>query len=192
MADPYVLKNEGGVQFSPHPDGQTPAACVDFLDLGNRVKTFPGSEPKLVYCVALVFASGELNEAGRLHEVSKEFTASMHEKASLRKFLEDWRGKTYTKEEVAQGIPADKLVGKTCLLTVEHKESARGRTYASIRGIAPLPKQIPAPTFTGYVRAPFWEERKKAYATEASQFERDHTPKVHPYPEMADDFDIPF
>ena len=123
MADPYVLKNEGGAQFSPHPEGQYPAVCVDFLDLGERVKTFPGSEPKLTYCIALVFQSGEKNEAGRLHEVSAEFTASMHEKSSLRKLLEDWRGKTYTKEEVTQGIPADKLVGKSCLLTVEHKTS---------------------------------------------------------------------
>lgn len=176
MADKYTLKGgEDRAQFAPHPDGQHPMVCVDFLDLGERVRTFPGTAPKLTYSIALVFASGEVNEAGRLHEVSKEFTASMHEKASLRKFLEEWRGKSYTKEQLKQGIPADKLVGVSCLCTVEHKTSEAGRTYANLRGIAPLPKQIPAPVVTGYTRAPFWEERKKKYAEEAARFHADHT-----------------
>lgn len=174
MADSFMLKNDGGSQFSPHPEGQYPAVCVDFLDLGNRVKSYPGAEPKLAYCVALVFQTGEQNEGGRLHEVSAEFTASMHEKASLRKLLEDWRGKTYTKDEVKQGIPADKLVGRPCLLTVEHKESGSGRVYAKIRGIGPLPKAMTTPTLPKYERPQFWTERKTAYKAEAEKFERDH------------------
>lgn len=175
MSDKFLLRGgEDRAQFAPHPDGQHAMVCVDFLDLGERVRTFPGSPPKLTYSIALVFCSGETNEAGRLHEVSKEFTASMHEKASLRKFLEEWRGKSYTKEQLKDGIPADKLCGVPCLITVEHKVSEAGRTYANIRGITPLPKQIPAPTISGYQRAPFWEERKKRYAQEAAQFHAQH------------------
>lgn len=189
MADAFLLKNDSGPSIPPHSEGQFPSVCVDFLDLGNRVKQFPGSPPKLTYCIAVSFQSGEKDAQGRMLTVNAEFTASMHEKASLRKFLEDWRGKTYTKEEVAQGIPADKLVGRPCLLTVEHKVSGGGRTYAKIRGIAPLPKQIPAPVLPAYERPAFWDERKKAYATEAAQFERDHAPHSDPpfSPEDLDD-----
>lgn len=197
MADKFTLTDSGKTQFSPHPEGQFAALCVDFLDLGERVKVFPGSPPKLVYCVGLVFASGEMNETGRLHEVSKEFTASMHEKASLRKFLEDWRGKTYTKDDLKAGIPADKLAGKSCLLTVEHKTSAAGRTYASIRGVAPLPKQMVAQLDAEYTRAPFWDERKKSYASEAAAFHVEHDitdPDFESVPAaLADDDDsLPF
>lgn len=172
MADKFTLKDDAKSQFSPHPEGQFPAVCVDFIDLGEKVEQFEDNPAKLVYKVALVWQTGEANEAGRLHEVSAEFTASMGDRANLRKVLEDWRGKSYSKDELKAGIPADKLVGRACLLTVEHKDSRAGRTYAKVRGIAPLPKGLAKPEVPEYTRPEFWAERKREYAEGAAKFRK--------------------
>jgi len=41
----------------PHPEGQFAATCVDIVDLGERVETYPGSPPRIVRKVVLVFAT---------------------------------------------------------------------------------------------------------------------------------------
>ena len=37
--------------------------CVDVIDMGQRVKSFAGTDPYLAHEVSLVFQSGEVNEA---------------------------------------------------------------------------------------------------------------------------------
>lgn len=169
MADKLTLKGGEDQKFAPHPEGQYAAVCVDFLDLGPKVEQYGDEPAKLTYKVALVYHTGEMN-GDKPYEVSVEVTASMHEKATLRKLLEDWRGKSYTEDELRHGIPADKLAGVPCLLTVEHKKSGKGRLYAKIRGINPLPKGMPKPELPKYERAAFWEERKAEYAAGAKAF----------------------
>lgn len=39
---------------------------------------------------------------GSPHTISKRFTASLHAKAGLRKFLESWRGRPSPPEELAR------------------------------------------------------------------------------------------
>ena len=71
-----------------------------------------------------------------------------------------------------QGVPLHKLTGQAALITVEHKTSQKGRTYANVKGITPLPPQmaVAAPSAEGYSRAEYIEERKKAYAQESRTF----------------------
>lgn len=69
--------------------------------------------------------------------ISKEYTLSMHEKASLRKDLGAWRGKQFTDEE-AKTFDIAKLVGVYCMVNVTHSES-NGKEYANVAGLSPLP-----------------------------------------------------
>lgn len=178
MADEINAKDNGGGGFLPHPEGQFGAVCVDTIDLGERLKTW-GNKPKVSPMCALVFMTGEENEStGHLHDVHQEFTVSMFESASLRLFLEAWRGRSYTEEQAKAGVPLHKLVGQAALISVEHKKSAKGRTYAVIKSIMPLPKGMiaPAVNLDGYERAAFWEDRKKGYRDELANFRATSAP----------------
>ena len=186
MADKLTLTDKGGdSKFLPHPTGQFPAVCVDAIDLGPKVKTFPGSPPSEGYEIALVFATGERQEDGSLHTVSMSFTPSLNAKANLRKFLEAWRGRAYTEDQVKGGVPMDKFVGVPAYLNITHKTSAAGRTYAVVGSVMPLPKGLTAPTVAGYERAPYWQTRKEEYAKEVAAF---RAAQVHAKPESFDDF----
>ena len=173
MADEINVKGSES-KFRPHPEGQFPAVCVDTINLGERVEQYPGKPARVVHKCAVVFLTGAENpDTGELHDLSAEFTVSMHENAGLRKLLESWRGKSYSEDEAEKGVPLHKLVGVGALVSVEHKKSGSGRTYAKIKSISPLPKQIAKPTLPEYKRPEFWEERKKAYAAEVAKFRGD-------------------
>jgi hypothetical protein len=182
-----------GTSFAPHPEGGFPMVCVDTIDLGEKVEQFPGSPAKIVHKCAVVFQSGEKNEEGRLFDLSAEYTVSMYETAALRKLLEAWRGKAYTEEQAKQGVPVHKLVGQAALIQVTHKTSGKGRTYAKVGSIMPLPKGMSAPTLPAYTRADFWAERKAEYAAEVAKHRGSQFGDEYPNePGDADDTDLPF
>jgi hypothetical protein len=183
MADVINAKDNGGGGFKPHPEGQFGAVCVDVIDLGERLKTW-GDKPKVAQMCALVFMTGEQNEeTGHLHDVHQEFTVSMFESANLRLFLEAWRGRSYTEEQAKDGVPLHKLVGQPALISVTHKASKKGRTYATIQSIMPLPKGMVAPSVDPeqYERASFWADRKKGYADELATFRSRTAPAADEY-----------
>lgn len=191
-------------KFSPHPEGQFAARCVDVVDLGEKVEQYPGFPQRLSHKCLLIFRTGQTNaDTGEIIDIAKEFTVSMGEKANLRKFLEDWRGKSYQAAQIEQGVPLHKLTGQPALITVEHKTSGKGRTYANVKGITPLPPQmaVAAPSAEGYTRAEYIEERKKTYAQESRAFRKAAAAPPSDPSEMddsdynaatADDSDLPF
>ncbi len=175
MSDPINAKGSDS-KFKPHPEGQFVAVCADTIDLGERVETFAGTPPKLAKKCAIVFRTGERNEqTGEPVDIAREFTVSMGEKANLRKFLEQWRGKPYNAQQVEDGVPVDKLTGQPALLTVSHSVSSQGKTYANITACVGVPKQMQgsAPAIGDYVRAEFWAKKKKEYREAADKFRAD-------------------
>jgi hypothetical protein len=174
MADTLIAKGGTEAKFRPHPEGQYVAQCVDTIDLGNKVESFPGTPDKLAHKIVLVFRTGEVNEqTGEVIDIAREFTLSMNEKANLRKFLEQWRGKPYTAEQAEAGVPLHKLVGNFALITVAHRTSGAGRTYANLTACVGLPKQMSEAAkdmSKGYTRADYWQQRKDEYAQGVQAF----------------------
>ena len=196
MADQITAKDEG-VKFLPHPEGQYGARCVDVIDLGNRVEQYQGKPPRVAHKCALVFDAGEKNpENGEPHVVHVEFTVSMFERAGLRLFLESWRGRSYREDEARDGVPLHKLEGAAALISVEHKESKGGRTYAKIKTISPLPKGMAPPELNGYKRAEFWAKKKEEYAAELAKAQPkkvdDDFRDFPEAPDAYDESDLPF
>jgi len=167
--DATTAKDSGG-GFTPHSEGQHGVVCVDVINLGTKLETFPGAEPREVDKVALVFASGERQEAGQLVLLTVEMTLSMNEKANLRKFLESWRGRSYTAEQAEKGVPLEKLQGNTALVSVEHITTKTGRRFAKVQSVAPLPQAMAMSTdkvaalLEEYERPQFFADRKEEYA----------------------------
>jgi hypothetical protein len=137
-------KKEGG-NFKQVEPGMYPARCYSMIEIGTIDTEFNG-ETKKAHKVSITW---ELpTEKAVFHEdrgeepfvVSKTYTLSMHEKATLRKDLESWRGKGYTEEE-AKRFDITKLLGQPCNLNVIHvpgKEA--GKTYVQVASISPLMK----------------------------------------------------
>jgi hypothetical protein len=77
--------------------------------------------------------------------ISKEFTLSLHEKATLRNFLKNWRGKDFTDEE-AKSFDIETLVGAPCMLNITHKPKKDGSgVYAEIGSVSAMPKGFVCP-----------------------------------------------
>lgn len=171
MADAVHVPGSAPSKFKPHPAGTFAAQCVDTIALGARVKNYKDEEPYLAQTAAIVFRTGAINdETGEMVDMDAEFTISMHERAALRQFLENWRGATYTAEQAALGIDLEKLLGQWAFISVEQKPSRNQRIYGKIKSIMPLPKEMPRPAFPTYARVDRWALKKADYAKEAAAF----------------------
>lgn len=178
MSDVITAKGSDS-KFKPHAEGQFVGQCMDTIDLGETVESFAGQPDKIAHKCALVFRTGERNEdTGDFIDIAREFTVSMGEKANLRKFLEQWRGKAYTSDQIEEGVPLHKLTGNHGLLTVAHRTSAKGNTHANITACVGIPKQMLSSVekFDGYVRGEWWGKRKKEYAEAVRKFRAENAP----------------
>jgi hypothetical protein len=73
---------------------------------------------------------------GKRFTTSQSFTASLADKSKLRPFLESWRGKAFTQEELAY-FDLEKLIGVNCTLNLIEKEKRGGGKTTVIQAIMP-------------------------------------------------------
>lgn len=202
-ADSVVVQVNGGDgQFEPHPEGTFLARCVDVIDLGEKVEQFEMNPKKLVPKIALVFVTGEFREFNgkpELHTLTKEFTASFGDRANLRKFAESWRGKSYKDSELTNGVDFGKMAGAYAQISVEHKVSRQGRTFANIASISPVMKGVEKPAHLGaeYERPKYLMDKKAQYAEDAAKFRKEigappASTDFREPPKAASDDDLPF
>lgn len=150
-----IAKGDVQGEFELAPEGMFLAVCVDVVDMGivenPRFHRKDGSVLKQ-HKVRLVFALDELRSDGRTHLIGKQFTLSLSEKSKLRPFLESWRGKRFTEDEL-KGFDLEVLLGKSCNVTISHDTGKDGRTWANIVSISGLVKgQQPLEVPATYVR----------------------------------------
>lgn len=131
--------------YTPPEAGTFAARCASLIDLGTQTSVWEGEE-KRAHKVLISFEvldPDNRRSDGSPHLVSKRFTASLHAKAGLRKFLESWRGRPFTAEELA-GFDLKAVVGLTCLVGIVH-EAKGDKVYANLSSVMKLPKGMPAP-----------------------------------------------
>lgn len=184
-------KGENGATFQPAPAGVHQAVCVDVVDLGVLDVTWQG-QTKRQHKVNLAWQINEDRDDGKPFLVFKRYTLSLHEKAGLRKDLESWRGRKFTREE-EMGFDLESIIGANCLLNVTHNEVG-DRTYANVVSIMPLAKGMPILHARDYVRKVEREAsgsevartQANEHAAVQAQYDEAHQP-----PPLTDD-DIPF
>jgi hypothetical protein len=119
-------------KYTPAPEGLHQAVCVDLVDLGLE-QTPWGEIPR----VRLVWQLEIMNEETRKRFlVSKKYRPSLHEKATLRKDLECWRGKKFTPDEL-KGFDLETVLGANAQLQIIHNLSQNGSIYANVQAIVP-------------------------------------------------------
>lgn len=155
--------SEGAAGSYQLPEAGTFAArCVRLIDLGTQESFFEG-EINTAHKILIAFEitdNENRRDDGSPHIVQKRFTASLHPKAALRKFLEAWRGKPFTPAELA-GFDLKVLLGQNCLIGLVH-ESRGDKTFANISSVMRLPKGMPAsegtePLMHFDLAAPDWQ-----------------------------------
>jgi hypothetical protein len=139
-----------GGNFEPIPTGNYPARCYSMVHMGTIEETILGTTKKL----NKVRVTWELPTEMKVFKeengeqpmvISKEFTLSMHEKATLRNFLKNWRGKDFTEEE-AKAFDIERLIGAPCMLNITHKAKKDGSgVYAEIGSVSTMPKGYVCP-----------------------------------------------
>lgn len=135
--------------FEPAPVGNHVARMYRIINIGTVEEEYMG-EVKQLNKILLTFElcnekkEFKEGEGERPISVSREFTFSMGPKANLRKFIEGMLG-TAMKDDEANLLDVETLLGKACLLNVVHKVSGAGKTYALIQNASPLPKGMDAP-----------------------------------------------
>lgn len=141
--------------YAPAPEGTQQGVCVDVIDLGMKPNAFKNGE--LQHKIRIIWQIDELREDGLRFTVGKQYTLSLHEKATLRRDLEAWRGKKFTEDDLkGDGFDVEKLVGANALLAITHERSSTDPTkvFANVTTISPLLKNMPKLAMLGYERKP--------------------------------------
>jgi hypothetical protein len=127
--------------YTPAPEGVHQAVCVDVIDKGMvETKGFDGKPPKKKHMVSIAWQIDETRDDGKRYLVYRRYTLSLNEKASLRKDLESWRGRKFTRDE-EMGFDVEKLIGVNCMLNIQHNVSGE-KTYANVVSVMPLHKSL--------------------------------------------------
>jgi hypothetical protein len=180
-----VSKPEGG-EFEQLQPGTYQAVCKGIFDIGKQKQEYNG-EVKYPEQIIMVF---EINErmtidkyAGERFNLSKWYTKSLHEKAKLRKDLENWRGKDFTHDEL-KGFDIEVLIGINCMISVIKSLSGKsviGSISSMMKGVEKLTIEKP------YTETPEWIQKLRDKSFPGQEMPND------PYnPNNTKDEDIPF
>lgn len=136
--------DSGGKEFEQAAAGNHVARCIGMIDIGTQENSYEG---KTTYARKIVLRFELPNEvmqdgdyAGKPFIVGKYYTASLSEKANLRKDLESWRGRPFTQEEL-MGFDSKNILDKPCMVNVVHTDKKK----AKIASIAPIPRGLEIP-----------------------------------------------
>lgn len=113
--------------------------CYAIYDLGTQEnKKFNGQDRKVLFLFEIPELTYEIEEDGEKKTIRKtksiDFTNSLHRKANMRPFLENWRGKKFTSDEL-KGFDLKKVLGVNGYLNL-----VREKEYLNIGSISPLKK----------------------------------------------------
>ena len=106
MADTIVAKGTKS-SFTPHPEGQFLAQCVDTIDMGEKVEAFQGQPPKITPKCVLVFRTGEVNEQGQptlLRDSKGEVVRSRLDESTLREVATATKGEYHPLGLLGEGL----------------------------------------------------------------------------------------
>jgi hypothetical protein len=146
-----LTAKESGSTFQKVAPGAYPARCFRLIDIGTQRGEWAGKPTVRHQCIISWELPNELIEtgeyAGKPYSVSKFYTISLNEKANLRKDLESWRGREFTKEEL-DGFDLKNILGKPCMVSVIHEKDK-----VKVSGVMAMPKGLKLPE---QINPSFW------------------------------------
>lgn len=145
-----IAKESGGGTFTPVPPGMYLARCYRIVDLGTQKSEYLGQVKNLPKVMLQFEVHGEddagkplVTGKGEPMSISKNFTLSLAEKATLRKDLQTWRGKEFTAEEL-RGFSIENVLGAWAMIAITKAMGNNGKEYTNIANINSVPKAMKA------------------------------------------------
>jgi len=129
-----------GKEWQQPEPGNHLARCIRVIELGTQEKPFQGKVTLKKQTMIVWELPTELMDDGKPFTISQWYTASLNEKANLRRDLDNWRGRPFTEEELA-GFDQRNILGKPCLLNVVLSEKGK----AVVGTVGPVPKGMAVP-----------------------------------------------
>lgn len=147
-----IISESQSTPRTPIPAGMYLARCYGLIQVGRYTEYSDFlKKDVIVNKIRITWELPELKkefkegEGERPYSISKEFTMSLNEKGNLRPFLNSWRGRSFTEDEL-KGFDILAIVGAPCMLNIIHKKSKDGsKTYVEIATITPLMKGTEIP-----------------------------------------------
>lgn len=125
-----ALKLSEGSNFTPAPAGLRDAVCQALIDLGMQPTNY-GPKKQILCGFELMDA---LDDSGKPFVIYRKFTSTLNKQGNLKPFLEAWRGRQFTQEELKLfDMPV--LLGKPLKLLIRHETNDSGKTYANIQAV---------------------------------------------------------
>ena len=140
---------KSSVEFTTVPAGNYVAICNAVVDLGMQPGRGMYPDPKHEVYVRFELPTEPIKytkdgvEITGPMSIGRTFTASMSEKANLRKFIEGWFSKKFPTNDAAADFDLALILGKKCLVNITHTEKGE-KTYANINAATPIPKGMTA------------------------------------------------
>jgi hypothetical protein len=143
-----IAKDSGGGSFTPVAPGMHLARCYRIVDLGTQKSEYLGQVKYLQKVMIQFEVHGEDDDGkalvtakGEPMSISKNFTLSLAENATLRKDLQGWRGREFTAEEL-QGFELKNVLGAWAMITAAKSIGNNGKEYTNVISINPVPVAI--------------------------------------------------
>jgi len=142
-----IIAKRPETTYTAAPEGLHHAVAVDVIDLGIVTSTF-GDRHK---CRIVWQIEEENVETRRRFDARKQYNLSLHEKATLRKDLESWRGRKFSEEEL-KGFDLEKLIGVNCQIQIVHDLGEDGTIWANVTAVVPPPRNTAKLVSLDYTR----------------------------------------
>lgn len=133
--------------YEPIAEGTHVAICFGLIDIGLQYnEKYKNSAEKVIILWELPDQQIEIDGKLQPRIFSKEYTASLREKAILLRDLNAWRGRSFTEEEL-EAFDLRDVLGVPCFIQINHTER-NGKKYANMASIMSLPKGVQRPVGT--------------------------------------------
>ena len=143
-----IAKDSGGGSFTPVAPGMHLARCYRIVDMGTQKTDFQGQVKHLQKVMLQFEVHGEdedgkplVTAKGEPMSISKNFTLSLAEKATLRLDLQAWRGRPFTADEL-RGFELKNVLGVWAMITAARALGKNGKEFTNIVSINPVPVTI--------------------------------------------------
>jgi len=139
----YASDKGGGTEFRQAPAGTHVARCYSIIDLGTQHGEYlgePTAREQIIIRWELPFETEEFEGVQKPLIVSRFYTNSLNEKATLRKDLENWRSRSFTDDELKR-FDLNSILGAPCVVSVVLNDKGK----AKVTGVGALPKGTACP-----------------------------------------------
>lgn len=178
---PASAEAKGPVEAGSHI-----AVCTGVIDLGLQENTWQGEtkiKPMLLIQWEIDGETITIDGEEKNRVISKRYTFSMNQKATLYKHLKAWISNVGPDTELTD------LLGKGAMLSIVHSApNAEGRVFANVDGVSKLPKGMKAPRATSALVAYDVEDHDDEVFNKLPQWVKDTIMKAKNF--MADDEDV--